>query len=54
MGEGSTSTPNLGVDTAKLAASLARVAVFGGQGTINVNSWSLDSGRFAFVSYPSR
>lgn len=25
--------------------------VFGGQGTINVNSWSPDSTRFAFVSY---
>jgi hypothetical protein len=24
---------------------------FGGQGTINVNSWSPDSKRFAFVSY---
>lgn len=27
------------------------VRLFGGQGTINVNSWSPDSGRFAFVSY---
>ena len=26
--------------------------VFGGQGTLNVNSWSLDSTRFAFVAYP--
>jgi Tol biopolymer transport system component len=25
--------------------------LFGGQGTINVSSWSPDSGRFAFVSY---
>ena len=25
--------------------------VFGGQGTINVNSWNQDSRRFAFVSY---
>jgi TolB protein len=25
--------------------------LFGGQGTINVNSWSADSQRFAFVSY---
>lgn len=25
---------------------------FGGQGTINVNSWAPDSKRFAFVSYP--
>lgn len=27
------------------------VKLFGGQGTINVNSWSPDSQRFAFVSY---
>jgi Tol biopolymer transport system component len=27
------------------------VALFGGQGTINVNSWSPDSRRFAYVSY---
>jgi Tol biopolymer transport system component len=26
--------------------------VFGGQGTLNVNSWSPDSTRFAFVAYP--
>ena len=25
--------------------------LFGGQGTINVNSWAPDSRRFAFVSY---
>jgi hypothetical protein len=25
--------------------------LFGGQGTINVNSWSPDSRRFAFVRY---
>ncbi|MDB5541489.1 MAG: biopolymer transporter Tol [Devosia sp.] len=28
------------------------VAFFGGQGTINVNSWAPDSRRFAFVAYP--
>jgi Tol biopolymer transport system component len=28
-------------------------AFFGGQGTINVNSWSPDSHRLAFVSYPA-
>lgn len=28
------------------------VQLFGGQGTINVNSWSPDSRRFAYVSYP--
>src|SRR5262249_19632457 len=27
------------------------VKLFGGQGTINVNSWAPDSRRFAFVSY---
>jgi TolB protein len=30
-----------------------RIAVPGGQGTINVNSWAPDSTRFAYVSYPS-
>ena len=28
------------------------VELFGGQGTINVNSWSADSTQFAYVSYP--
>jgi TolB protein len=28
------------------------VAFFGGQGTINVNSWAPDSFRFAYVAYP--
>jgi TolB protein len=28
------------------------VRLFGGQGTINVNSWSPDSKRFAYVAYP--
>lgn len=31
---------------------LARFPLFGGQGTINVNSWSPDSRRFAFLAYP--
>jgi TolB protein len=31
---------------------LWRFPLFGGQGTINVNSWSPDSRRFAFVAYP--
>ncbi len=30
------------------------VRLFGGQGTINVNSWSPDSRRFAYVAYPTR
>jgi TolB protein len=34
-------------------ASATPVArLFGGQGTINVNSWSPDSSRFAYVAYP--
>lgn len=28
------------------------VALFGGQGSLNVNSWSPDSERFAYVEYP--
>ena len=28
------------------------VSFFGGQGTINVNSWAPDSNRFAYVAYP--
>jgi Tol biopolymer transport system component len=30
-----------------------RYPLFGGQGTLNVNSWSPDSTRIAFVAYPS-
>lgn len=30
----------------------AVVKLFGGQGTVNVNSWSPDSRRFAYVAYP--
>ncbi len=30
------------------------IGFFGGQGTINVNSWSPDSTRFACVAYPAR
>jgi TolB protein len=29
-----------------------RFPLFGGQGTLNVNSWSPDSQRFAYVAYP--
>ncbi len=37
----------------KLGSSKPRqiVSLFGGQGTMNVNSWSPDSKRFAYVSY---
>ena len=40
------------VDVSDWSAPLARIPLFGGQGTLNVNSWSPDSTRFAFVSYP--
>lgn len=30
------------------------IGLFGGQGTINVNSWAPDSQRFAYVAYPIR
>lgn len=40
------------VRTANWSGVLARFPLFGGQGTINVNSWSPDSRRFAFVAYP--
>jgi Tol biopolymer transport system component len=30
------------------------VELMGGQGTINVNSWSPDSKRFAYVSYQAK
>ncbi|KHK95242.1 biopolymer transporter Tol [Microbacterium mangrovi] len=40
------------VDTADWTTPLTRIPLPGGQGTINVNSWSPDSRRFAYVSYP--
>ena len=40
------------VPTDDCSTPLQRYALFGGQGTINVNSWSPDSTRFAFVAYP--
>ena len=41
----------LPTETPKAAAPETLLKFFGGQGTINVNSWSPDSTRFAFVSY---
>jgi Tol biopolymer transport system component len=38
-------------DKLKKAEPVTIVSLFGGQGTINVNSWSPDSKKFAFVSY---
>jgi Tol biopolymer transport system component len=40
------------VATADWTEILQRYPLFGGQGTINVNSWAPDSSRFAFVAYP--
>ncbi|GAA1606560.1 PD40 domain-containing protein [Kribbella hippodromi] len=40
------------VSTTDWSVPLQRYQVFGGQGTLNVNSWSPDSTRFAFVAYP--
>ena len=35
------------------ATPLHTWSLFGGQGTLNVNSWSPDSARFAYVAYPA-
>jgi TolB protein len=48
---------DLDVEVRVVAASdwstpVQRYPLFGGQGTLNVNSWSPDSTRFAFVAYP--
>lgn len=40
------------VRTANWGDAVWRFPLYGGQGTINVNSWSPDSSRFAFVAYP--
>jgi Tol biopolymer transport system component len=40
------------VRTADWGDVLARFPLYGGQGTMNVNSWSPDSRRFAFLAYP--
>lgn len=41
------------VEVTDWSTPLERIAVPGGQGTINVNSWAPDSRRFAYVSYPN-
>src|SRR5487761_1987894 len=41
-------------DTLKPARLTTLVKLFGGQGTINVNSWAPDSRRFAYISYEWR
>jgi hypothetical protein len=40
------------VRTADWGTPIQTISLFGGQGTINVNSWSPDSTRFAFIEYP--
>jgi Tol biopolymer transport system component len=40
------------VSTDDWPTSIESYALFGGQGTMNVNSWSPASDRFAFVAYP--
>jgi Tol biopolymer transport system component len=40
------------VRTADWSQAIQVIPLFGGQGTINVNSWSPDSRRFAYVAYP--
>ena len=40
------------VRTADWGHAVSHIPLFGGQGTLNVNSWSPDSRRFAFASYP--
>jgi TolB protein len=40
------------VRTADWASPVQVIPLFGGQGTINVNSWSPDSRRFGYVAYP--
>lgn len=41
------------VSTDDWRTPLERIALPGGQGTINVSSWAPDSRRFAYVSYPT-
>jgi len=40
------------VETADWSRPVLSIPLFGGQGTLNVNSWSPDSRRFAYVAYP--
>lgn len=40
------------LSTSDYATPLHTWPLFGGQGTLNVNSWSPDSERFAYVAYP--
>lgn len=40
------------VDVEDWSVAIQTYPLFGGQGTMNVNSWSPDSASFAFVAYP--
>lgn len=40
------------VEDGRWSEAITVVRLFGGQGTINVNSWSPDGTRFAYVAYP--
>ena len=40
------------VSTEDWSTPLQRYPLFGGQGTLNVNSWSPDATRLAYVAYP--
>jgi hypothetical protein len=42
------------VRTSNWTDPIARYPLFGGQGTMNVNSWSADSRRFAYMAYPTQ
>ncbi|HEY5845295.1 MAG TPA: biopolymer transporter Tol [Microlunatus sp.] len=41
------------VHTSDWTQPLRSIPLFGGQGTLNVNSWSPDGRRFAYVAYPN-
>ena len=41
------------IATSDWSTPVQRYPLFGGQGTLNVNSWAPDSTRFAFVAYPT-
>jgi TolB protein len=42
------------VEDGQWQRGICAASVEGGQGTINVNSWSPDSRRFAYVVYPTK
>ena len=42
----------IAVSTSDWTTPRQRRNIFGGQGTLNVNSWAPDSTRFAYVAYP--